>query len=102
MKTRLFVFVLALLFPVSSAFAAKPLGDGPIFVQEFNGQMDFVKGRLLQLAEAMPDAKYTWTPGEGVRTVGEVYIHTAEANYYLIAVMKGEKPGFGSGKRSYR
>ena len=93
MKTRLFVFVLALLFSVSSAFAAKPLGDGPVFVQEFNGQMDFVKGRLLQLAEAMPDAKYTWTPGEGVRTVGEVYVHAAEANYYLIAVMKGEKPG---------
>lgn len=93
MKTRLFVFILLLLFASPTIFTAKLLGDGPVFVQEFNGQMDFVKGRLLQLAEAMPDAKYSWTPGEGVRTVGEVYTHAAEANYYLIAVMKGEKPG---------
>ena len=92
MKIRLFVFFLVLLFVSPSAFIAKPSGDGPVFVQEFNGQMDFVKGRLLQLAEAMPDAKYSWTPAEGVRTVGEVYIHAAEANYYLIAMMKGVKP----------
>jgi uncharacterized damage-inducible protein DinB len=93
MKTRLFVFILVLLIAFPSSITSKPLGDGPVFVQEFNGQMDFVKGRLLQLAEAMPDGKYSWTPGEGVRTVGEVYTHSAEANYYLIAVMKGEKPG---------
>jgi len=92
MKTRLFVFLLVLLFASPNAIIAKTLGDGPIFVQEFNGQIDFVKGRLLQLAEAMPDAKYSWTPGEGVRTVGEVYIHSAEANYYLIAMIKGVKP----------
>jgi uncharacterized damage-inducible protein DinB len=92
MKTRLFVFVLVLLFASPSLFIAKPSGDGPVFVQEFNGQMDFVKGRLLQLAEAMPDAKYSWAPAEGVRTVGEVYTHAAEANYYLIAMMNGVKP----------
>ena len=92
MKTSLFVFVLILLFTAPGAITSKPLGDEPVFVQEFNGQMDFVKGRLLQLAEAMPDAKYSWAPAEGVRTVGEVYTHAAEANYYLIAMMNGVKP----------
>lgn len=67
-------------------------GDEPVFVQEFIGQIDFIEGRLIQLAEAMPDDKYNWTPTEGVRTVGEVYLHVAETNYYLIAMMKGVKP----------
>jgi len=54
--------------------------------------MEFVKGRLLQLAEAMPGDKYSWSPAEGVRSVGEVYVHAAEANFYLVSVMKGSKP----------
>jgi uncharacterized damage-inducible protein DinB len=76
------------------------LGDEPVFIQEFNGQMDFVKGRLLQLAEAMPDNKYNWSPGEGVRSVGEVFVHDAEANYYMISVMKGTKPEMEQEKHS--
>ena len=92
MKNRLVVFTFILLFTLSAAIIAKPSGDGPIFVQEFIGQMDFVKGRLIQLAEAIPEDKYSWSPGEGVRSVGEVFIHDAEANYYLISLMKGSKP----------
>lgn len=67
-------------------------GDQPVFVTEFIGQMDFVKGRLMQLADAMPEDKYDWSPAEGVRSVGEVFVHDAEANYYLISQMKGTKP----------
>lgn len=67
------------------------LAEQPIFVKEFLGQADFVKSRLLQLAEAMPEDKYNWTPGEGVRTVGEVYMHAAESNYYMLSLIKGEK-----------
>ena len=94
MKNRLVVFVLILilLFDFPIAITAKPLGDAPVFVKEFIGQMDFVKGRLTQLADAMPEDKYNWSPGEGVRSVGEVFSHVAEANYYLISVMNGSKP----------
>jgi len=79
------------LFFLSISVLANPPSDPPVFVQEFIGQIDFVKGRLIQLAEAMPDDKYNWTPAEVVRTVGEVYLHVAETNYYLIAMMKGVK-----------
>lgn len=92
MKNRLIVFAFILFFTLSAAIAAKPLGDAPVFVQEFIGQLDFVKGRLLQLAEAMPDNKYSWTPGEGVRNVGEVFTHVGEANYYFINILNGSKP----------
>ena len=61
------------------------------------GQIDFVKGRLMQLAEAMPEESYSWTPGEGVRSVGEVYVHVAQSNYYMLSLVKGEKPDMSEG-----
>ncbi len=97
MKKMLYlsVFLIAIVVTVS----ANPSGDQPIFVTEFIGQMEFVKGRLTQLADAMPDDKFSWTPAEGVRTVGEVYSHTAEANYYLISFMKNSSPDMDQEKK---
>lgn len=84
----MFFLIITAFFNINAA----PSGDQPVFVKEFMGQMDFVKGRLIQLAEAMPEDKFDWTPGEGVRTVGEVYSHVAEANSYLISAINNTKP----------
>jgi uncharacterized damage-inducible protein DinB len=46
-------------------------------------QIDEARKKLLSLAEAMPAEKYTWRPGQGVRSVGEVFNHVAAANYFL-------------------
>lgn len=73
------------------------LAEQPVFVKEFMGQVDFVKGRLMQLAEAMPEESYSWTTGEGVRSVGEVYVHVAQSNYYMLSLVKGEKPDMSEG-----
>lgn len=40
-------------------------------------------GKIQQLAGAMPEAKYAWRPGKGVRSTGEVYLHVVGANYLL-------------------
>jgi uncharacterized damage-inducible protein DinB len=37
--------------------------------------------KLVQLAEAMPESTYGWSPDKGVRTVGQVFMHVAAANY---------------------
>jgi len=84
----------AILFFTTVSFA-----EQPVFVKEFLGQVDFVKGRLTQLAEAMPDDKYSWTPGEGVRSVGETYVHIAEANGYLLSLMSGNQPEMGESSK---
>ena len=42
-------------------------------------------GKLVQLAEAMPEGKYGWRPEKGVRSTGEVFMHVAAANYGLPA-----------------
>ena len=39
--------------------------------------------KLLQLAEAMPESTYGWSPDKGVRSVGQVFMHVAAANYGL-------------------
>ena len=90
-KSRL--TLLAVVFITTVSFA-----EQPIFVQEFLGQIDFVKGRLMQLAEAMPEETYGWRPSEGVRSVGEVYVHVAQSNYYMLSLVKGEKPDMSEGE----
>src|SRR5262245_61887288 len=39
------------------------------------------EGKLIELARTVPEAKYSWTPGKGVRTFGEVFLHVAAANF---------------------
>ena len=50
-----------------------------LFKQQFN-----YISRVMQLAEAMPADAYSWSPSEGVRSVGEVYTHIAQANYMMM------------------
>lgn len=51
----------------------------PSLVRNLDGAND----KLLQLAEAIPADKYTWRPADGVRSVSEVFMHVAGANYFL-------------------
>jgi uncharacterized damage-inducible protein DinB len=51
---------------------------------EMLAQLDDAAGKLEQLAEAIPQDKYSWRPGAGVRTAGEVLGHVTGGNYYLL------------------
>lgn len=57
----------------------------------FDGQFDYAS-RVAQLAEAMPADTYDWSPEEGVRSVGEVFTHIAQANYMMIGSFGIEAP----------
>lgn len=48
--------------------------------------VDGVQQKLTALAKAMPAAKYTWRPGAGVRSVGEVFLHVSSDNYLMPAL----------------
>jgi len=39
---------------------------------------------IVSLGNAIPEEKYGWKPAEGVRSVGEVLLHVAQGNYYLL------------------
>src|SRR6266568_2531785 len=62
----------------STAASAGPT-SGPR--AEFLEAIAYYEQRYTRLAEAMPAEKYSWRPGEGVRSVGEVYAHIVGANY---------------------
>ena len=48
---------------------------------EFFQVLASAEGDFVALAEAMPEQLYTWRPGEGVRSYGEVCLHIAMTNF---------------------
>ena len=48
---------------------------------EFFQVLASAEGDFVALAEAMPERLYTWRPGEGVRSYGEVCLHIAMTNF---------------------
>lgn len=44
-------------------------------------QFDMSMQKFIALAQAMPDDRFTWAPGEGVMQVGHVFMHVAHYNY---------------------
>ena len=56
------------------------------------GNFGEVSKKLLDLAEAFPADKYSWRPAEGIRSVSEVFMHVAGANFFLSGPFGQEMP----------
>ena len=54
--------------------------------------------KFATLAEAMPADKMNWRPGNGVRSVAEIFMHTAGANYGIPTMMGVKTPEGFNGK----
>jgi uncharacterized damage-inducible protein DinB len=54
--------------------------------------------KFTSLAEAFPAGKMTWRPGDGVRSVAEIFMHTAGANYGIPNMMGVKSPEGFNGK----
>jgi uncharacterized damage-inducible protein DinB len=63
--------------PATSATEAPKTG----FRADLLKSLDDLEKKSVSLAEAIPEEKYSWRPGEGVRSIGEVYMHMAQGNY---------------------
>ncbi len=48
--------------------------------------------QIVGLAEAFSEDQYKWRPAEGVRSVGEVLLHVAQANYFILSNLGFETP----------
>lgn len=58
------------------------------FKDDFNGSSK----KLVDLAGAFSEEMYAWRPAEGVRSVSEVYVHVAQANFGLASALGAEMP----------
>jgi uncharacterized damage-inducible protein DinB len=74
----------------SSIFGQDSAKSG--FSAEFIGQVNFIQERLVGLQKAIPKDKYSWRPAEGVRSVAQVFLHAAMANYYFAKYAGYEVP----------
>src|SRR6266852_6069028 len=68
---------------------------------EFLEEIAYYEQRYTRLAEAIPADKYAWRPGEGVRSIGEVYGHISAANYGVARALGTQPPSCRPGLQSH-
>jgi uncharacterized damage-inducible protein DinB len=54
--------------------------------------MDSVHAKIMALAAAIPEDKYSWRPAAGVRSVSEVLMHLASEWMFYMPMSVGAKP----------
>jgi uncharacterized damage-inducible protein DinB len=72
-----------------------PPPAGASFTSDLLSSLDGASGKLVQLAKAIPAAHYGWSPAEGVRSISEVLMHVAAANYFIASRIGGPAPPEG-------
>jgi uncharacterized damage-inducible protein DinB len=60
--------------------------------QGYDGEWGHVSRQLVALAEATPAEKVHLAAADGVRSMSEVYIHIALANFYLLSITSPRMP----------
>ena len=70
------------------------------FRAEYLHEMSGEEAKFISLAESIPAEKYTWRPGPGVRSVSEVLLHVAAANFNLPKLI-GTPPPEGFAAKGY-
>ncbi len=59
---------------------------------ELLADLGTLREKYVGLAESMPESAYGWRPAEGVRSVSEVFMHVASANFGLVSRVAGTTP----------
>jgi uncharacterized damage-inducible protein DinB len=97
------LFAFALSASATPAVAAQPEDKTPpsydMKAQSLQDLEDMHK-KFVSLAEATPADKFTWRPGEGVRSVSEAFLHVADMNFQM-PVAIGATPAPGYKKEGY-
>lgn len=95
-SSLLSLLTLAVAVPVVAAEpAAAPAATG--FRADYVKLLAGVERELVSLEQAMPQDKFGWRPGPGVRSVGEVYLHAADSVYFFLGKIGVPPPADLSG-----
>jgi uncharacterized damage-inducible protein DinB len=86
MKKALLLLLLSSAHPLLAQTTPEGIWQG------YDGEWRHVTQQLIALAEATPEEKFSWRPAPGVRSTSEVYMHIAEANFYLLSVTGPKMP----------
>jgi uncharacterized damage-inducible protein DinB len=94
------IWVAVVAFALVAASAGRTLAvtpdDKAQEIYDIKGQtlvdLQDLQKKFTQLAGAIPAEKYGWRPAEGVRSIGEVYLHVAQANYGFMKFLGATPP----------
>jgi uncharacterized damage-inducible protein DinB len=63
--------------------------------------LEMLQKKIVALAEAIPAEKYAWRPEPGVRSMSELFLHIAAANYGFPTMMTGVAPAAGYERKGF-
>jgi uncharacterized damage-inducible protein DinB len=91
---RAFLLFLVFALPVVGVATVQAQSEAQMegLWEGYEGEWAHVSRQLIELAEAIPADKYSWRPAPGVRSVSEVFMHIAMANFYLLSVTGPKMP----------
>jgi uncharacterized damage-inducible protein DinB len=88
------VVLLAILIKPIVVAQAKPTGG---ILDDLVAQVTNVETKIVALAKAVPESANDWRPGDGVRSISEVFRHVAGENYFVGAKIGGKTPPSDTG-----
>lgn len=89
---------IALTSLTAAAHAASPeAAPKGAFQTDMLAQFDDAAKKVIALEDAVPQNKFGWRPGPGVRSISEAYLHIAFANYAVIKFATGKEPPADAG-----
>jgi len=83
----LFILMLLLALAFTPATQARQAPDG--LEEGFLGRYNYMAQRLVALADALPEDKFSWSPAEGVMSMERVFMHIIHYNYSYPATSLG-------------
>jgi uncharacterized damage-inducible protein DinB len=96
MKSLPLLFILVIAILISDGFSKNFSGNieelNSNFFNDLLAEMEYVSGQVLQLAEEMPEEKFSWRPSDEVRSVSEIFMHIGTGNYFILSFLGGSMP----------
>ncbi len=92
MAMMLMLIVFANAFAQEKMGETKKMGEMKGVQGSFLKQSKFVENQFVQLAQVVPQEKYTWRPMEGVRSIAECFLHAATGNYAVLQTLGAKVP----------
>jgi uncharacterized damage-inducible protein DinB len=97
---RIVITVLVSLLAAPAFAQSGPTGQGPsqqpnagaVLVRIAQNAWAGAKRNIVESADQMPEANYSFKPVDTVRTFGQILAHVADSNYFYCARSKGEAP----------
>ena len=86
-SVRSLVPAVAMMALVATSAQAQHDQHHPSLTADLRADIEQVEKKMLDLARAIPEDKYGWRPGAGVRSISEVLLHVTADNYLMPAAL---------------